>query len=87
MVILTATNLFLRLLTNTQTTGKIDQLLHNNHQTDLTKIHDNTLVYFLPQVSSEDLDEGDLQSWDLAVHKDSCQIQLHLETYIHLEHR
>ena len=39
---------------------------------------------FLPQVSSENLDEGDLQCRDLAVHEDSSQIQLHLETHVHL---
>jgi len=40
----------------------------------------------LPQVSTEDLDQGDLQCGDLAVHEDSRQIQLHLETYIHLKY-
>lgn len=39
----------------------------------------------LPQVSPEDLNEGDLQSGDLAVHEDSCQIKLYLETYVHLK--
>jgi hypothetical protein len=38
----------------------------------------------LPQVSSEYLDERDLQCGDLAVHEDSCQVQLHLEAHIDL---
>lgn len=41
----------------------------------------------LPQVSPEDLNEGDLQCWDLAVHEDSSQIKLHLETNVHLKTR
>lgn len=41
----------------------------------------------LPQVSPEDLNEGDLQRWDLAVHEDSGQIELHLETDVHLNAR
>lgn len=50
----------------------------------LTEIHDDALMNLLPQVSSEDLNEGDLEGWDLAVHEDSRQVQLHLETYVHL---
>lgn len=38
----------------------------------------------LPQVSSEDLDEGDLQGGDLAMHEDARQVQLHLKAYVHL---
>jgi hypothetical protein len=38
----------------------------------------------LPQVSSEYLDERDLQRGDLAMHEDTCQVQLHLKAYIHL---
>ena len=48
--------------------------------TYLTEIHDNRLVNLLPQMSSEDLDEGDLEGRDLAVHENTSQIQLHLET-------
>ena len=44
----------------------------------LTQVHDDGLVDLLPQVSSEDLDEGDLQRWDLAVHENACQVKLHL---------
>lgn len=56
-------------------------------QTNLTKIHNNALMNLLPQVSSEDLNEGDLQRWDFAVHEDSGQIELHLETNVHLQHK
>ena len=56
-----------------------------NIPTYLTEIHDNTLVYLLPQVSTEDLDQGDFQCWDLAMHEDSRQIKLYLETHIHLQ--
>lgn len=53
----------------------------------LTQIHDNALVDLLPQVSSENLDEGNLQRGDFAVHEDPCQIQLHLEANIHLQRK
>ncbi len=39
----------------------------------------------LPQVSPEDLNEGDLQCGDFAVHEDSCQVKLYLETHVHLK--
>lgn len=38
----------------------------------------------LPQVSSEDLDQGDLEGGNFAMHEDSSKIQLHLETNVHL---
>ena len=38
------------------------------------------LAHLLPQMGSEDLNEGDLERGDLSVHEDSGQIQLHLET-------
>lgn len=41
----------------------------------------------LPQVSPEDLNQGNLQRWDLAMHEDSSQIKLHLETDIDLDAR
>lgn len=53
----------------------------------LTQIHDNALMDLLPQVSSENLDEGNLQRGDLAMHEDPCQIQLHLEPNIHLQRK
>lgn len=66
-----------------------NKLVHNKvrHHTNLTKIHDNALMNLLPQVSPEDLDEGDLQSGDLAVHENSRQVKLHLETDVHLRQR
>ena len=42
---------------------------------------------FLPQVSSEDLNERDFERWNLAVHEDSCQVKLNLETNVNLEKR
>lgn len=42
---------------------------------------------FLPQVSPENLDEGNLQCWNLAMHKYSCEVKLNLETHINLERR
>ena len=52
----------------------------------LAEIHHNALMHLLPQMGSEDLDEGNLQCGDLTVHKDASQIQLHLETNIYLQH-
>ena len=34
----------------------------------------------LPQVSTEDLDQGNLQCWDLAMHENASQIKLHLKS-------
>ena len=51
----------------------------------LTQVHDNTLVYFLPQVSSENLNEWDLQRWNLAVHEDSGEVKLNLESNVNLQ--
>ena len=48
------------------------------------QVHDHTLVHLLPQVSPEDLDQGDLEGGDLAVHEDASQIQLHLEAHVHI---
>lgn len=39
----------------------------------------------LPQVSSENLNERNLQRGYLAVHEDACQIQLHLKPNIYLQ--
>ena len=36
----------------------------------------------LPQVSTEDLDEGDLEGGDLAMHEYSRQVKLHLEANV-----
>src|SRR5690606_25920932 len=47
---------------------------------DLAEIHNHGFVDLLPQMCTEDLDEGDLQRGNLAVQEDTGQIQLHLET-------
>ena len=54
------------------------------HVEDLAQVHHDGLVDLLPQVSSEDLDQRDLQSRNLAMHEDPSQIELHLETDIHV---
>lgn len=46
--------------------------------TCLTQIHDNGLVHFLPQVSPEYLNQGNLQRRNLAVHEYTREVQLHL---------
>lgn len=65
--------------------------LHRNkpseHTAHLTQIHYNALMDLLPQVSSENLDERNLQRGDLAVHKDARQIQLHLKPNVHLQRK
>ena len=45
----------------------------------LTEIHDDALVDLLPEMGAEDLDEGDLESGDLAVHEDAGEVELDLE--------
>ena len=35
-------------------------------------------------MSTEDLNEGDFESWDFSMHKDSSQIQLNLETNVYV---
>ena len=47
-------------------------------------IHHNAFVDFLPQMRSEDLNERDLKCRDLAMHEYSSQIELYLETDIHI---
>mmetsp|Transcript_98960 Transcript_98960/g.262867 ORF Transcript_98960/g.262867 Transcript_98960/m.262867 type:complete len:658 (-) Transcript_98960:4864-6837(-) len=72
--------------------SRVDRLLlhHLNLQRielqikDLTQVHDDTLVDLLPQVGSEDLDQRDLERGDLAVHEDAGEVQLHLETHVHV---
>ena len=43
-----------------------------------------TLRTLLPQVSTEDLNQTDLKGGDLAMHKDTSQIKLDLETDIYI---
>jgi hypothetical protein len=35
-------------------------------------------------VGAEDLNEGDLEGGDLAVHEDAGEVQLHLEPHVHV---
>ena len=51
---------------------------------NLTQIHDHGFVDFLPQVSSEYLDQGNFQGWDFTMHKNSRQIKLHLKTDVNI---
>lgn len=37
-------------------------------------------MYLLPKMGPEDLNQGDLERWNLAVQEDTSQVQLHLET-------
>ena len=46
------------------------------------QVHDDALVDLLPQMGAEDLDEGDLERRDFAVHEDARQVQLDLEAHI-----
>ena len=41
-------------------------------------------MHLLTQVRPEDLDEGDLEGGDLAMHEDAGQVQLYLEAHIHI---
>lgn len=59
----------------------------SSHTAHLTQIHYNALMDLLPQVSSENLNERNLQRGDLAMHKNTCQIQLHLKPNIHLQRK
>lgn len=47
---------------------------------DLAEIHDDGFVDFLPEMCTEDLNQGDLQCGDLTVHENTCEIELNLET-------
>jgi hypothetical protein len=48
----------------------------------LTEVHRDGLVYLLPQMGSEDLDERDLERRNLSVQKDTGEIELDLETNV-----
>ena len=45
----------------------------------LTQIHDDTLMNLLSKMSPEDLNERDLQSWNLAMHEDAQQVEVNLD--------
>ena len=50
----------------------------------LAEVHHHALMDLLPEMSAKDLDQRYLQCWDLSVHEDACQVQLHLESYINI---
>lgn len=52
---------------------------------DLTKIHDDALVNLLPQVSTEDLDQRDLECRNFAVHENTGEVELDLKTDVDLD--
>ena len=54
------------------------------HVKYLAQIHHNGLVDLLPQVCSEDLNEGDLERGDLSVHEYAREVKLHLEAHVHV---
>lgn len=64
-----------RLLLNTLDLQRVELLIEH-----LNNVHDDTLVNLLPQVSTEDLNKGNLESWNLSVHENARQIELNLET-------
>lgn len=41
-------------------------------------------MYLLPEMRSEDLNQGYLECGNLPVHEDAGQIELHLETHVHI---
>lgn len=49
---------------------------------DLAQVHHDRFVNLLPQMSAEDLNQGDLQRRNLAVQEYTSQIKLDLEAYI-----
>ena len=49
---------------------------------DLAQIHDYRFVNLLPQMGTEDLDERNLERWDLSMKEDTRQIELDLETNV-----
>ena len=51
----------------------------------LTQVHNDTFMNFLPQMSTENLNQGDLQSWDFTMHEYASQVKLNLETNVNLE--
>mmetsp|Transcript_3442 Transcript_3442/g.12110 ORF Transcript_3442/g.12110 Transcript_3442/m.12110 type:complete len:287 (+) Transcript_3442:2278-3138(+) len=63
-----------RLLLHSRNVEGVQLLVH-----DLADVHREALVHLLPKMGAEDLDKRDLESGDLAVHEDACQVELHLE--------
>ena len=51
---------------------------------DLDDVHGDALVYLLPQMRTENLNEENLEHMNLAVHEDACEIELDLEANVHV---
>ena len=51
---------------------------------DLAEVHDEALVDLLPEVTSEELDEADLEGGHLAVEHDAGEVELDLEAHVHV---
>ncbi len=49
----------------------------------LAEVHHDALVNLLPEMRPKDLNERNLERWNLAVHKDACEVELHLEANVH----
>ena len=58
--------------------AKLFQFLVEN----LAQVHHHRFVDLLPQMSTEDLDQGDLQCRNLAVQENTGQVELDLEANI-----
>lgn len=54
------------------------------HIEDLTQVHHDAFVDFLPKMGPENLNQGDLQGGNLTMHEDTSQIELNLETNINI---
>ena len=50
----------------------------------LANIHGNGLMDLLPKMRSEDLNQRDLERWNLTVHEDTGEVELDLETNVHI---
>ena len=66
-----------RLLLNRLNLQRVELLVKH-----LAQVHGDGLVDLLPEMRSEDLDEGDLQRGNLAVHEDAGEVELHLEAHV-----
>ena len=48
------------------------------------QIHNNWLMYLLPEMCSEDLNIANLQGGDFTMHKNAGEIQLHLKPHVNI---
>ena len=66
-----------RLLLNRLNLQRVELLVKH-----LAQVHGDGLVDLLPEMRAEDLDEGDLERGNLAVHEDAGEVELHLEAHV-----